>query len=97
MLGLNKYFLNVFADNFWLKPQLGFYYTYAYNRLDRIQTMTLGIESGVFMRMSENFSFFVNLQPGINYYPDKVSQDFVDSENGFKGHLGLIFHVGYNF
>lgn len=96
-LVMNKYFLNVFEDNFWLKPQLGVYYTYAYNRLDRIQTMTLGIEPGVFMRMSENFSLSVNLQPGINYYPDKISQNFVNSESGFKGHFGLIFHIGYNF
>jgi hypothetical protein len=94
---INKYFLKVFDDNFWLKPQLGIYYTYAYNRLDKVNTMTLGIEPGAFMKISENFSLSVNLQPGINYYPDKFSQEFVDSENGFKGHLGIIFHVGYNF
>lgn len=94
---VNKYFLNMVDENFWLKPQLGIYYTYAYNRLDRIQTMTLGIEPGAFMQISNQFSLSLNLQPGLNYYPDEDSQDFVSSESGFKGHFGLIFHIGYNF
>jgi len=93
----NKYFLNLFDDDFWLKLQLGGYYTYAYNRLDKVQTMTLGIEPGAFMEISNHFSLSLNLQPGINYYPDEASQDFVDSESGFKGHFGVIFHIGYNF
>lgn len=92
-----KYFLNVFEDDFWLKPQLGMYYTYAYNRLDEIQTMTLGVEPGVFMKISKNYSLSVNLQPGINYYPDTFSKDFVETESGFKPHFGVIFHIGYNF
>ncbi|MCK9451833.1 MAG: hypothetical protein M0Q90_09095 [Bacteroidales bacterium] len=96
-LVMNKYFLSVFDDDFWLKPQLGVFYTYAYNRLDEIQTMTLGIEPGAFMKISENFSLSVNLQPGVNYYPDKKSQDFVGTESGLKGHFGIIFHAGYNF
>ena len=94
---MNKYFLNIFDDDFWLKPQLGVYYTYAYNRLDKIKTMTLGIEPGAFMKISENYTISVNLQPGINYYPNQYSQELVDSESGFKGHFGLIFHIGYNF
>ena len=94
---VNKYFLNVFEESFWLKPQLGIYSTYAYNRLDKIQTMTLGIEPGVFMRISNTFSMSVNPQPGINYYPDTFSQEFVKADNGFKGHFGVIFQVGYNF
>jgi hypothetical protein len=94
---VNKYFSNLVADDYWLIPQLGMYYTYAYNRLDEIQTMTLGIEPGVYMQFSEHLSMSVNLQPGINYYPDDFSQDFVDTESGFKGHFGIVFHVGYNF
>lgn len=93
----NKYFLNIFGDDSWLHPQLGAFYTYAYNRLDKIQTMTLGIEPGAFMKISNHFSLSLNLQPGINYYPDKFSQDFVNSKSGFKGHFGFIFHIGYNF
>lgn len=96
-LVVNKYFLNVFDNSFWLKPQLGAYYTYAYNRLDKIQTMTLGIEPGVYMIINSSLSMSLNLQPGINYYPDKFSKDFVDTESGFKGHFGIIFHIGYNF
>lgn len=94
---VNKYFLNMVDDDFWLKPQLGIFYTYAYNRLDEIQTMTLGIEPGAYMKISNNLSLSVNLQPGINYYPDQFSKDFVDTESGFKGHFGVIFHLGYNF
>jgi len=93
----NKYFAKALGENHWLKPQLGLYYTYAYNLLDEIQTMTLGIEPGVFMEVSESFSLSVNLQPGINYYPDKFSQDFVKTRSGFRGHFGVVVHVGYNF
>lgn len=96
-LVVNKYFLNLFDDSFWLKPQLGVFYTYAYNRLDKIQTMTLGLEPGAYMEINDNLSLSLNLQPGINYYPNKFSQDFVDSKSGFKGHFGFIFHIGYNF
>ncbi len=94
---VNKYFMNVFAVDSWIKPQLGVYYTYAYNRLDKIQTMTLGIEPGTYMEISDHFSLSLNLQPGINYYPDDASQAFVETESGFKGHFGVIFHIGYNF
>lgn len=94
---VNKYFLNAFAANFWLKPQVGIYYTYAYNRLDKIQTMTLGIEPGAYMKISDDFSLSLNLQPGINYYPDEASEAFVETESGFKGHFGVIFNIGYNF
>ncbi|MEM8523355.1 MAG: hypothetical protein AAGG68_01870 [Bacteroidota bacterium] len=93
----NKYFLKLLDDDFWLKPQMGVYYTYAYNQLDKIQAMTLGIEPGAYMIISNQFSLSVNLQPGINYYPDQFSKDFVTSESGFKPHFGVIFHAGYNF
>jgi len=96
-VAVNKYFLKAFADGFWLKPQLAAYYTYAYNRLDKLHTMTLGLEPGVYMQISERFSMSLNLQPGINYYPDDFSQDFVGTDSGFKGHFGIIFHVGCNF
>ena len=94
---VNKYFLNMFKDDFWIKPQLGFYYTYAYNRLDKIKTMTMGIEPGVYIQISEDFSISVSLQPGINYYPDEASQEYVETESGFKSHFGVFFQVGYNF
>ena len=55
---VNKYFLDMFGDDFWLIPKLGVYYTYAYNRLDSIQTMTLGIEPGAFMQISDHFSSY---------------------------------------
>lgn len=94
---VNKYLLNMLDPNFWLKPQIAIFYTYAYNRLDKIQTMTLGIEPGVLMQISNHFSLSLSLQPGINYYPDNFSKDFVNADNGFKGHFGFIFHIGYNF
>lgn len=94
---LNKYFLNIFGDDFWLIPQLGTYFTYAHNRLDKIQTLTLGIEPGAYIKFSRNFSMSINLQPGINYYPDTYSKQFADTKSGFKGHFGMIFHIGYNF
>ena len=97
IIAVNKYFLNVFEDDFWLKPELGAFYMYTYNRLDRINSMTLGIEPGVFMRISNQLSISANLQPGINYYPDQFSKDFVKSESGFKAHFGFIFHIGFNF
>ncbi|WP_416864777.1 MAG: hypothetical protein ACMVP2_19810 [Imperialibacter sp.] len=93
----NRYLVNMFREGFWLKPQLGGYYTHSYNRLDKVQTMTLGIELGAFMILSNRFSFSMNLQPGINYYPDPFSRSFADAKNGFKPHFGFIFHVGYNF
>ncbi len=96
-LAVNKYLLNFFADDFWLKPQIALFYTYAYNRLDQIQTMTLGIEPGAYMKVSEKFSLSMILQPGLNYYPDDFSKEFVDSESGFKSHFGVFFHFGYNF
>lgn len=96
-LVVNKYFLQIFAEDFWLKPQLGIFYTYTYNLLDMVQTMTLGLEPGVFMKISKSFSLSLNLQPGINYYPDKFSQDFVDAKKGIKSHFGFIFHTGFNF
>ena len=96
-LAVNKYFLNAFKDTSWLKPQLGGYFTYAYNRLDKIQTMTLGVEPGAYMRFPNNISISINVQPGINYYPDAASRDFVGTTSGFKGHFGIIVHAGYNF
>lgn len=96
-LEVNKYFLDWFGEDFWLVPQIAVYYAYTYNRLDKIQTMTFGIEPGVLMKLSNDFSLSVTLQPGINYYPDAYSKEFVKSESGFKSHFGLFFHVGYNF
>lgn len=93
----NKYFPNLLTNDSWLIPQLGFYYTYAYNRLDKIQAMTFGIEPGVYMEISDKLSITLNLQPGINYYPDQFSRDFIGVESVFKAHFGIIFHVGYNF
>lgn len=94
---INKYFLKVFKEDFWLVPELAFFYTFTYNQLDKIHTMTAGVEGGVFMKLKKNFSLSLNLQPGINYYPNQFSRDFVKSESGFKSHFGVIVHVGYNF
>jgi hypothetical protein len=93
----NKYWLNVGGEDPWVIPHLGLYYTYAYNRLDEIQTMTGGIETGGLVYLGNDFSLTLTLQPGINYYPDERSRAFVDAPNGFKGHFGLFVHVGYNF
>lgn len=93
----NKYFLNLFDEDFWLKPQLSVFYTYAYNRLDNIHTMTFGMEPGVYTNISDRFSLSLILQPGINYYPDAFSRDFVETESGLKSHFGVFVHIGYNF
>tara|TARA_Y100001972_G_scaffold11163_1_gene12101 strand:+ start:10956 stop:11360 length:405 start_codon:yes stop_codon:yes gene_type:complete len=94
---INWYLLKTVEDDFWLKPQLCAFYTYAYNRLDKVQTMTQGIELGAFMIISKHFSFSLSAQPGINFYPDQFSKAFVETESGFKSHFGLIFHLGYHF
>ncbi|GAB4378758.1 MAG: hypothetical protein Kow0075_09000 [Salibacteraceae bacterium] len=94
---MNWYLLKMVEDEFWLKPQLGSFYTYSYNRLEKVQTMTLGIELGAFVIISNQFSLALNVQPGLNYYPDQFSKDFVEEERGFKPHFGFIFHLGYNF
>ncbi|CAN5411640.1 hypothetical protein BH10BAC1_BH10BAC1_13190 [soil metagenome] len=93
---LNKYFLNVFDEKFWIKPQLGFFFTYTYNKIDKVQTMILGCEPGAYLKFSSKLSMSLNIQPGIDYFPDQNSKDFVKSNNGFKPHFGLIFHIGYN-
>lgn len=94
---LNKNFHSLFGQNFWLSPQVAMFYTYTYNQIDKIQTMTLGLEPGVLMKISNSFSLSLNVQPGINYYPDRFSQKFVGAKNGFKSHFGIIFHFGYSF
>ncbi len=96
-LMVNKYFLNVFGEDFWLKPQVGAYGTYAYNLLDEIQTLTLGLEPGALIKIGGNWLLSVNVQPGINYYPDDYSREFVSTESGFKPHFGIIIHAGYQF
>tara|TARA_Y100001972_G_scaffold123024_1_gene169593 strand:- start:315 stop:971 length:657 start_codon:yes stop_codon:yes gene_type:complete len=94
---VNKFFPNPFENINWLNPQLGTFITYTYNRLDNIQTLTIGLEPGAYMMVSPRWSMSVNLQPGINYYPNQLSRDFVKAGSGFKGHFGIIFHLGYNF
>lgn len=94
---INWYLLGMVEDDFWFKPQMGAFYTYSYNRLDKVQAMTLGVELGAFMITSNHFSLSLNVQPGVNYYPDQFSRDFVETESGFKPHFGFIFHLGYSF
>lgn len=94
---VNKYFYTFLGSESWLVPQIGGFYTYAYNQLDNINTMTLGAEIGSLIKISKSFSMNFNIQPGINYYPDRFSQAFVKSESGLKPHFGIIFHIGYNF
>lgn len=94
---LNRYFHSLFGQDSWLTPQIAVFYTYSYNQLDKIQTMTLGVEPGVLMKISNSFTLSLNVQPGINYYPDAYSKAFVNSKNGLKSHFGIIFHFGYSF
>lgn len=94
---INWYILNVFEDNFALKPLLSSFYSYTYNRLDKVQTMTLGAEIGILIFFSNHFSITTSLQPGINYYPDPFSRDFIVTKSGFKLHFGIFFQIGYNF
>lgn len=94
---LNRYFLNLFKEDSWLKFQAGLYSTYTYNRLDRINTITVGLEPGLFMILSDRWSMSLNIQPGINYYPDAYSREFVNTASGFKSHFGIMFHIGANF
>lgn len=96
-LVFTKYYPSSYFAKFRLTPLLGVFSTYAYNRLDRIQTITLGIEPGIYFNISNKFSTSLNLQPGINLYPDEKSKNFVNTKNGFKTHFGIIFHIGYNF
>lgn len=94
---INKYLRFLFREDYWLTPQIGIFYTDTYNQIDRIRTMTLGLEPGISMRISASFSLNLNLQPGINYYPNEYSKQFVDTETGFKSHFGVIFHLGFSF
>lgn len=93
----NKYLNSVFEPEFFMVPVISGYYTYAFNRLDRIHAMTLGAEPGIVFRILPNVTINISLQPGINYYPDDFSREFVGTETGFKSHFGVIFHIGYHF
>ncbi len=95
-VGFNKY-TNLIWGTDWLDFRYAPFTTYAYNQLDKIHTVTLGIEPGFRMRTKSRFSLDVAVQPGINYYPDKFSRDFVETESGFKSHFGIMFHAGVNF
>ena len=95
-LFLLRYAMDVFNSD-WLDLVYGPFTTYTYNQLDEIHTVTLGAEAGLRMRLNQAFSMNANLQPGVNYYPNQFSRDFVQSEDGLKSHFGLIFHIGYNF
>ena len=93
----NRYFFDLFKKASKIDLNVGPYLTYAYNQLDKINTMTLGGEAGLRMWLSNSFSLNVDLQPGINYYPDEFSRTFVASESGFKLHFGIIVHGGFHF
>lgn len=92
----HKYFPEWMKEDFWLTPSIGGFSTYTYNQLDLINTLTVGAEAGVIFSFGQLISLSVVLQPGINYYPDQYSKDFVQSPAGFKSHFGLIFHAGIN-
>lgn len=92
---LNRYFPSLWGEEFWLVPQAAIFYTYAYNMLDAIHTMTLGIEPGLMIKVSDSFGVSLNIQGGVNYYPDAYSRQFVATESGFKPHLGIIVHFGF--
>ncbi|MCB9225163.1 MAG: hypothetical protein R2780_01095 [Crocinitomicaceae bacterium] len=93
----HKYFPEWMKEDFWLTPSIGGFTTYTYNQLDHINTMTVGAEAGVIFSFGKLISLSLILQPGINYYPDQFSRDFVQTQTGFKSHFGLIFHTGINF
>lgn len=93
----HKYFPEWLKEDFWLTPSIGGFTTYTYNQLDFINTMTVGLEAGVIFSFGKLISLSTTLQPGINYYPDQYSKDFVQSPSGFKSHFGVIVHAGFNF
>lgn len=94
---VNKYFPNMIKEDFWITPVTGLFNTSTYNRLDLITTLTFGAEVGVLFSFGELFSLSTTLQPGINYYPNEYSQNFVGTSSGFKSHFGVIVHGGINF
>lgn len=94
---LNKYFWSLMGNDFWITPQIAVFSTYAYNQIDKTKTTTFGIELGAFMKLADQISMNINLQPGINYYPDTYSREFVNAKDGFKPHFGIVFHIGYHF
>ena len=94
---VNKYITSWFKEDFWLNPVFGGFFTYTYNNLDFIHTLIAGAEVGALFSFSEHFSVATTVQPGINYYPDQYSRDFVETESGFKGHFGVIVQLGYSF
>ncbi|MBD3638634.1 MAG: hypothetical protein HUJ25_14880 [Crocinitomicaceae bacterium] len=93
----HKYFPEWLKEDFWLTPSIGGFSTYTYNQLDRINTIIAGAELGVLFSFGKWISLSVAGQPGINYYPDTYSQEFVGTSSGFKSHFGVIVHAGVNF
>ncbi|MBI3142900.1 MAG: hypothetical protein HYZ16_08740 [Bacteroidetes bacterium] len=91
---LNRYFPLSSEKHSQLKPLIGFYTTFTHNRLDKVNTLTLGLEPGI--KIGGKVSVNINLQPGINWYPDAASRAFVGAPTGFLPHFGLVFHVGYH-
>lgn len=95
---VNRYLPSLFKkEDFWIVPNIGAYFSYTYNKIDLVNTLILGLEPGVLMKLSSRFSLNLAIQPGIDYFPDEYSRNFVNSSNGFKPHFGFIFHIGYNF
>ena len=80
-------------DDSELKPRLGIYYTHTFNRLDKVQTMTLVME----YPFQVTFSITTSLQPVIKYYPNFFSRKFVNTMSGFKPHYAMLFQIGNIF
>lgn len=92
----NRYFPGLFWDDPDIIPVLGSFVTYTWNNLDRMNTMTVGLEPGVVFAFTDALSLTVVLQPGVNYYPDRFSRDFVGASGGFLPHFGVVVHAGLN-
>lgn len=86
-----------FWSNPTVVPVLGALVSYAFNRLDRVHTFVAGAEVGVLLALGSRFSLTLALQPGLDYFPDAYSRQFVGAPSGLLPHFGVTVHVGYNF
>lgn len=93
----NKYFVGLFGEEAIVIPKIGIYNSTTTNLKDKIQTLTFGLEPGVNFRFSQLVSMTISAQPGINWYPNKYSQNFAGAKSGFLFHFGLMFQAGIHF
>jgi len=97
-LFINKYLITVFGEKHpKLIPCIGLFFTGTYNRIDRVITLIMGMETGLNIAFSTRFSLTCSFQPGIDYFPNPHSRIIAGTSNGFKPHFGVILHAGYHF